>query len=264
MKKFNQKKCFMFVILGFMTFCLFAANPEEDFECKLANDLESVIITGLKNQKDYYEIPETIEDFPIYKIEIKNYQETDFVTRIKFPEGVKELYFKGDEYSPELFEIESLPSSLENCRISGATLKCSINSLENLKSIRLYDVKFDEKKIVIKSQWFEEINTWDKYRLNAYISRTNIEELEFEEGILGITSSNFSNNYNLKKVTLPSTIEYIHYEAFSDCKNISEFIIPESVTHINGYFSMFEGTEFAKNLSLREEARIRKLFLSNP
>lgn len=261
MKKFNQKKCFMFVILGFMAFSLFGANPEEDFECKLANDLDSVIITGLKNQKDYYEIPETIEDFPIYKIDIKYYQENS-VTRIKFPEGLKELDFEGDNYSPEFVEIESLPSSLENCSINGATLKCSLNSLENLKSISLYDVNLDEKKIIIKSQWFEIIkdNSKTSYRLNAFMSHTNIEELEFEEGVLGIMTRNFSYNYKLKKIILPSTIEYIYYEAFSGCENISEVIIPESVTHINGYFSMFKDTEFAKNLSLKEEARIRKIF----
>lgn len=261
MRKFNQKKCFMFAILGFMTLSLFAANPEEDFECKLADDLKSVIITGLKNQKDYYEIPETIEDFPIYKIDIKYYRENS-IAKIKFPEGVKELNFEGNDYSPELIEIENLPLSLEKCNIRGATLKCSLNSLENLKLIKLYYVNLDEKKITIKSQWFEIVkeNSRTSYRLNAYINYTNVEELEFEEGVLGIMASNFSDNYELKKVTLPSTIEYIFYGAFSNCKNISEFIIPESVSHINGYFSMFKDTEFEKNLSLREEARIRKIF----
>ena len=51
------------ILVTFMlvtAFSLFAANPASDFNYKLSDDVESIIITGFKNNQKVYDIPSTI------------------------------------------------------------------------------------------------------------------------------------------------------------------------------------------------------------
>lgn len=66
----------------------------------------------------------------------------------------------------------------------------------------------------------------------------NITELIINEGVIEIFPFTFDNCFELKKVTLPETLEEIGNNAFSNC-GIETIIIPDSVTNIGN--SAFAG-----------------------
>lgn len=81
--------------------------------------------------------------------------------------------------------------------------------------------------------WFQANQPWKKHR-------TEIKEIIFHEGITDISNqavghaSNIDYVHpNLEKVTLPSTVTYIAYGAFSNCTNLKEVIYENGIETIN-------------------------------
>lgn len=72
------------------------------------------------------------------------------------------------------------------------------------------------------------------YLLRYPISRLG-EELTVEEGIAGIGDVAFSEAVQLKRVTLPSTLEAIGLSAFSGCTGLDSIVIPDKVTSIPAF-----------------------------
>lgn len=259
---------------------VFAENPASDFKYRIADDLESVVVTGIKGSKNVYEIPATIEDFPVSEVNFVSFTAPEGVKELslKIPEGVKRFNFDlatdGVAYytGPQLLRdcrvtIEQLPSTLEECSIDGfskdrtyVTVKGSINSLENLEGgVTFANVELEEKNILIKAKWCDA--PW--YTFN--FSNTNVEEVVFEEGVTRINEyGRLRRCENLRKITLPSTIKSIidfgGELPFSESENISEVVIPESVEHISGNPYIIFGAPFVNSLSLKDQARFRKIF----
>lgn len=95
----------------------------------------------------------------------------------------------------------------------------------DMESLRLYNVNLiGNKTIYIPS---------DKSK----IEDTNVEEIIFEEGVTKIDES-FSNNKNLKKIVLPSTLKsvdlgtYRYSGKFVDCPNLTEVVVPDSLKNV--------------------------------
>ena len=76
-------------LIAVTAFSVFAANSASDFSYKLSDDVESIIITGFKNNQKVYDIPATIEDIPVIavKSEFLGFQGISEIL-IKIPEGV--------------------------------------------------------------------------------------------------------------------------------------------------------------------------------
>ena len=68
-----------------------------------------------------------------------------------------------------------------------------------------------------------------------YYYQGDEESFEIPEGITSISKYAFEFHFNLKNVTLPSTLKKIGYGAFVGCSGIEKIIIPESVTDIGDY-----------------------------
>lgn len=238
---------------------LFAANPESDFNYKLSNDAESIIITGFKNNRKAYDIPNIIEDIPVKEVqaEFLGFAGVSEIA-IKVPEGITQfaltqIYSRGTPQSH--ITIMALPSSLENCRIFAqknrkqpsnpyVTLKGSLKSLSKLTGFKTEYVDFEEKFVTVKKEW------------NEYsFQNSTVKEVIFEEGVKNIDGFGWCTN--LTKVTLPSTAQKISDDAFSFCSSLAEIVIPDSLTRLDyGYNSQnFDGTQ----IPLKTQVRLKKL-----
>ena len=85
---------------------------------------------------------------------------------------------------------------------------------------------------------------------NNYIPFDKIEYVNVDEGIKVIYREKFRNCGNLKKITLPSSIEYIEEAAFRGCYNLEEVIINQNA-HIKEI----------KNEAFRDCPRLNKITL---
>lgn len=94
------------------------------------------------------------------------------------------------------------------------------------------------------SEWYQE-EDWD-FRLYD----TKITEIILEEGITVVPNSVFSYFYNLRKVTLPRSIEEIQASAFLECSALEEVILQEGLKTIGE--SAFDGCRSLKKISLPE------------
>lgn len=73
------------------------------------------------------------------------------------------------------------------------------------------------------------------------------EEYSIEEGTISIATYAFSSKNDLKKITIPETVEYIEDYTFYNCKYLNDVVIPSSVKYIGP--SAFSGTTSLENVS---------------
>ena len=79
----------------------------------------------------------------------------------------------------------------------------------------------------------------------------SIIEIVIKEGVTGIGADAFSYCRNIKKISLPNSVNRLENDAFKECNNLSELTIPVSVTKIGFAFYgckqltdiYYEGTE---------------------
>ena len=250
----------------------FAANSEKDFNYKIADDGESIAITGFKNNLALYDIPNEIEEIPVSSVILQEslgysksgFSDTTEIT-IKLPDGLKQftlLQRQGGVKGHII--IEQLPSTLEKCDIRTQqdkkdpkhfyiSLKGSINQLDKLTEFKAEYIDFEEKKVTVRKEW--------QYKISAYAEAkytfqgSNVEEVLFEDGLEIVTE--FRNCNNLKKATLPATVQKIDFYAFSFCSSLSEIVIPDELTEIKAFDGnqIFDGTAIA----LKTQVKLRKL-----
>lgn len=88
------------------------------------------------------------------------------------------------------------------------------------------------------------IDGYSVYALEATFEGNKfIEEIVIEDGVCLIGYSTFANCTNLKKVTIPSTIQSLGSYAFENA-GIESIILPENVTYVG--YSCFRGCESLK------------------
>lgn len=84
---------------------------------------------------------------------------------------------------------------------------------------------------------------------NAFSEISALKTVEFNDGILGIGSSAFSNS-GLTTVTLPNSLTYLGDYAFSDCKDLSSISIGTGITEIP--YNCFSGCNALTSVDLPE------------
>lgn len=67
---------------------------------------------------------------------------------------------------------------------------------------------------------------------SCFSGAAQLEEVEFEEGMVSIPDGALKGCSNVKKVTLPESVSYIGISAFSGCSLLSNINIPESLISI--------------------------------
>lgn len=248
-------------------FSSFAANPPSDFKYELTKDNKAVKITGVRNDKAEYVIPASIEDFPVKYVSF--FIGENWNTSITPPDGCVGFSLSTSTYknTNAFVNIKRLPAGIERVYIVGdfkshIKLDQSLSELKNLKSLRLDNVDLVDKSVSIGC--------------SAILTRTNVEELIFEEGVteIGYTSSGHSStfrfNKNLKRVVLPSTLKKVVNFCFLGCPNISEVVVPDYQEKILTIKYSEDGLEFyadsvddifnTTSLSLKNRIKLQAAF----
>ena len=263
-----KKKILSFVTLIIVTMSCFAANSEKDFTYKLADDGESIVITGFKNNLNVYDIPSQIEEIPVSAIDMEflGFSKVPEIL-IKLPNGLKQFYLtqiysRGTPLSH--ITVDALPATLEKCKILAQenrkkpesfyiSLKGSIQQLTQVTEINAAYVGFEEKSIIVRKEW----QNVEYHPIEALYSfnKTNIEEVIFEEGLQIVNG--FGECSNLTKVTLPSSVKIIGDDAFIFCAQLIEVAIPDSVGKID--FSYGQQNFAGTSIPLKTQVKLRKL-----
>lgn len=277
-------------------FSAFAANPPSDFKYELTKDNKAVRITQLKGDKTKYVIPASIEDFPVKEVDIC----VDESCTISLPEGIEYVRISNPLSGGVLTPIEGqLPSTVKSlnlfcCKYDGIfpnkiekicilgsdyssedpiKLNQSFAELQNLKNLYLKKVDFigvanstPFKMANMDSLLLEYVNLIGNKTIyirgdNSEIYGTNVEEIIFEEGVTKI-ERNFSNNKNLKKIVLPSTLKSVVVGIFDDCPNLTEVVVPDSLANVEVEGTRRYGTPLYKvfdttSLSLKSQAKLK-------
>lgn len=250
----------------------FAANSEKDFNYKIADDGDSIAITGFKNNLTLYDIPTEIEEIPVSSVVLQEslgyvksgFTDTTEIT-IKLPDGLKQFTLLQRQGGVKgHITIEQLPSSLEKCDIRTQqdeknpnhfyiSLKGSINQLNKLTKFKAEYIDFEEKTVTVRKEW--------QYKISAYaepnysFQGSNIEEAIFEDGLEIVDG--FRDCKNLNKITLPSTVQKIDSYTFTFSSSLSEIVIPDGLTAIKAFYGdqIFDGTA----IPLKTQVKLRKL-----
>lgn len=263
-----KKLVLSFSIVVIVTISSFAANPENDFNYALADDGESIVITGFKNKLKIYDIPSEIEEIPVSAVEIEFLGFSGIPEiLIKLPDELKRLsltqiFSRGTPLSH--ITIDALPVTLEECKILAQknrknpesryiSLKGSIRQLTQVTEIIINYVDFEEKSIIIRKEW-QNVTQFPIMAMYSF-NNTNIEEVFFEDGLQIIDG--FEECSKLKKVTFPSSVKKMGSDAFIFCSQLLEVIIPETIEKIDFNYGRqnFDGTA----LSLKTQVKLRKL-----
>ena len=252
----------------------FAKNQSSDLDYMLSANGEYVIITGFKNKKAKYIIPENIEGFPVTKVAVSGtnafslfgdvkqvsiilsksltcfelwiYDVLIDITLEGLSDGIKEFYVFSDDRM-KFASMSDPPSD----KFKPIKIKDSMEFLSNAKTVVCRNVKFEKTSLIIK-------RTWEKF----VFSNTNLEDISFEDGIKMIgqevrSVDGFSHNKNLQKVSFPPSVTDIADGTFNNCPRLSELIIPDEILFLNfhkGYY-IFKNTA----LPLKIQAKLKQL-----
>lgn len=171
-------------------------------------------------------IPETIDGYPVVRIDTKAFYGYDRITDVILPEGLTSIGGYAFANCPLLKSV-SLPDSLE--LIWGSAFKnCS-----SLKSVVI------PSKITI-------IHT------NVFEGCQSLESVVLPEGLQTIAAKAFYGCTSLKSIRIPSTVHMaqgsptcVGKEAFTDCTSLSDITVYDAATTIDG--SAFYNTAFYNN-----------------
>lgn len=179
------------------------------------------------------------------------------ITLSQLPSTLKNLSIAADYYGCVKYDgtfpdkIESISFYLSSIGGLKLKLKQSLQDfaeLQNLKKLSLTNVDFigvpnkaPFKKADMESLELDNVNLIGNKTIyipsdRSKIEDTNVEEIIFEEGVTKIQKS-FSNNKNLKKIVLPSTLKSVDFPygdcgKFVNCPNLTEVVVPDSLKNV--------------------------------
>jgi len=215
---------------------------ESDFTVTLATD-GTVIITGYTGRGGNFAVPATIQGIQVTEIGEEAFYSywsmISNITGVQLPEGIRKI---GDRafYGSAITTI-TIPDSVTDF---GSDL---------FGGSKISSFTFPQGLIASK-----------KIPDSMFFQAFDLNSIVIPEGIEIIGYSAFCG-CSLTSVTLPSTIKEIGRSAFRDCPELTNVIVPESVTSIRFDNTQYSGSfESSRNLSLAAQARLRELGYTGP
>ena len=120
--------------------------------------------------------------------------------------------------------------------------RCSnMNSIVVESGNRFYDsrdncnaiIKTKENRLISACQSTVVPNTVTSFGSYSFGGISTLTSFTFREGVTSVADNMFRDCINLASVHLPSTLEYINFQAFRGCSSLASIFIPKSVTSIN-------------------------------
>lgn len=173
---------------------------------------------------------------------VYNTVRTNEITSVKLPSGLKRIGRYAFENCKNLETVTGIPTTLEYMggRVFNGTKW--INSLEGEGVYLFGGWAIAHRGVVPQSLTMPEetIGVTDGFLKRGPTSGYyNLKTLVLNEGLKQITYDAFDNSYNLSKVTLPASLEYLDPEGFSGC-GIKEYEVAAG----SMYYSAVDGILF--------------------
>lgn len=233
------------------------AQNEENFEFKLSDDGNGVIITDYKpiqdawnkdNGKRFIVIPSEIQGLPVIKVYFKNPPlEINTISvpgsvkvcgglgncyYLKLSEGVEQVYgFSSvnsfDKYNGKIRKID-LPSSLK--RIGASAFEGQIN-LESINlGSNIVSIGDSAFKACIK---LKEITLPDSLITidNFAFYRSGLEKVTLPSSLKVIGCEAFAKT-KIENITFPDSVKWLGTGVFKDCENLKSLSLPSSIKYI--------------------------------
>ncbi len=149
------------------------------------------------------------------------------ITKIIVPEGVEEIENSTFKWIKNLTSVE-LPNSL---KIIGESAFSYCKKLENVKLGSGLKVIDEEAFADTKLKVIDLPDSVEKIGSFAF-KKADLRSVKLPKSLKSLDSWVFINNKNLSKVELSDGLEDIDISAFSDCEDLREIVVPETVKHI--------------------------------
>ncbi len=235
------------------------AQSEDDFEFKLSDDGNGVIITDYKFFHDGYVwnkdigkrfivIPSEIQGLPVIKVSFENFLKNIYTISVpgsvkvcgrigncynlKLAEGVEQVYgFSSvnsfDKYDGSIRKVD-LPSSLK--RIGASAFEGQIN-LESINlGSNIVSIGDSAFKACIK---LKEITLPDSLITidNFAFYRSGLEKVTLPSSLKVIGCGAFAKT-KIENITFPDSVKWLGTGVFKDCENLKSLSLPSSIKYI--------------------------------
>ena len=199
------------------------SGAEEEPEVKISGDYEYYIlddgtacITMYNGNDEKVIVPEKLDGIRVTDIGYSAFSFLENLKEIKIPDSVQSIGFGAFDGCINLTEI-TIPDSVEKIG-DNPFIGC-----ENLLNINISannpTLEFVDNALIYKSE----------KRLVCYLSASEESKYEISKEIKVIGDSAFSECENLKEITIPDSVVYIGNYAFLKCENLKEISIPEGL-----------------------------------
>ena len=286
-----------------------ADGHDTTYAYSLSNDGSVSIEAYLGNSLEKIVIPEKIDGINVSVIKSMNSLSGAKFKTVIIPKSIKEirdfafencgiekLHFEEGSCLERIGKQAFTSNKIKYCDIPDNQYNIEIedfafsnNEIEDLhlpKEVILYTGCFNNNKIrklVVGKNWLFKTRGENNKRIEDGIlyfqerhdrggiieNSDYLEEIIFEEGGNSIAYYAFRENKNLKKITIPQSLETINDEAFYNCTSLSEIVLLQPkisfIQTSNGFmFRDIYGREAFKNCPLPVKTKAELLSLGIP
>ena len=206
-----------------------------DWEYRIQEETNTVIITGYSGTDGEPVIPETIQGKPVTAIAPGAFKNVGGIYAITLPDNLLEIGYGAFENAPHLYEV-NFGDGLKvigDFAFKGCERLNEINLPEGLEMIG--NGAFDS------CYWIQSIYIPETVKIigdYAFDGCYHLEKIELPKGLTRIGNYAFYGTL-IQSIDIPETVTEIGYGAFQWCERLEEVTIPASVTKI-GYDAFSE------------------------
>ena len=204
-------------------------SSENDFEYTVSKG--KATITKYTGTAQNVTVPSKIGGYPVKEIATYAFYETPGMKSLTFSEGIETL---NGEALFHCMDLESIhfPSTM----IFGEYGDSAESGLSNLpsKCANLKNITVNESSPYVTVQ-DGVLYSKDMTQLLLYPAGDSRTVFEIPKGIVRIANSAFEDSSYLNKVTMPDSVDYIGYWAFSGARSLNEINISKNCTVIGQY-----------------------------
>ncbi len=213
-----KRKVAYILLVSFLVACLsgfsVAAQTSKEYTYTIEDGLVTMLFRG--SDSAVFEVPETIEGYPVYKVGFMHAPDNTAVKEVRIPKTV--------QYLPQLINCSNL--ALESIAVDP----------ENPYFSSVDGVLYNKEQTVLrqypaaKQGELSIVSTVKEIGDYAFENCHQFSHITIPEGVETIRG--FRGLQNLVSVTLPSSLRTIDVQAFCQCSNLTTVVIPEGVTTI--------------------------------